>query len=237
MAQSLPRRQTGGFTLLELLLALVLISLLALVAYAGLNLSLKAVGRGQEASLQAQQLRVGLSFVERSLASAAVRPQMAVKGPMGRRTRSRSGPEPGRPSPPLSAPGTELEPAYFVGQPQEIRFYTPVPLEAHNLGGLYHWRLFLATDEQGATCLAVEQGKILNWQRDPQGVELRVFMVRNVTALRFTYGAGTEEFYTWDGARQGRLPEWVRLNITLAGQKPRDWIIPLHVTEMREPQR
>lgn len=53
-----PAPAGAGFTLLELVVALGLTSLLTVVAYSSLNISLKAVGRGQLAAERLQELRV-----------------------------------------------------------------------------------------------------------------------------------------------------------------------------------
>src|SRR4030042_1031155 len=116
MAPNNQSRQ-AGFTLLELMVALVLTSLLTLVAYASLSLSLKVVQRGQAAAEKLQELRVGQSILERSLSSA-------VRGSLGNRL-------------------------YFVGDPEEGRFFPLVPLEAHSLGGVYHWRGLIGQGERG----------------------------------------------------------------------------------------
>ena len=129
--------QAAGFTLLELMLALSLVTLLSLVAFSSLNLSLKAVRRGQDAAANLQELRVGQGFLERSLSSAA----LGIK---------------------------EVKEAnrYFFGEPKQIRFFTFLPLEAHSLGGIYHWRVLVGRDEAGHGVLAVEQTRNLNWIRD-----------------------------------------------------------------------
>jgi general secretion pathway protein J len=191
----------AGFTLLELVLALALTSLLALVAYGSLSLSLKAVARGRVAVDRLQEIRVGESILGRSLSSAVV-------GSMGIRI-------------------------YFIGESQEIRFFTPVPLEAHTLGGIYHWRVLLGRDEAGNGVLAVEQTKNLNWYRDPEGVEVRQIILHDVSELYFTYGASGEEYQTWDGKKVGGLPDWVKVHLTLKGQQPQVWMIPIHVAEFK----
>jgi general secretion pathway protein J len=194
----------AGFTLLELVVALTLTSLVVLVAFTSLNLSLKAAGRGQAAVERLQELRVGRTILVRSLSSA-------VRG-LG---------------------DTRGSKTYFVGEPHQVRFFTLLPLEAHNLGGAYHWRAMLAQDEASQGVLAVEQTRDLNWQRDPEGVEIRQFILKGITSLRFTYGKGSEEFETWDGAKLGQLPEWVRVKVALAGQESQIWLIPIHVAETR----
>ena len=191
----------AGFTLLELMVALVLTSVLSLVAYSSLNLSLKAVTRGQAAVERLQELRVGETILERSLSSA-------VQGSLG-------------------------DKVYFIGEPRQMRFFTLVPLEAYNLGGIYHWRVLLGQDEAGHGVLAVEQVKNVNWYQDPEGVEIRQIILSGVADLRFAYGLGGEEYETWDGKKVGSLPDWVKVYLTLKGQEPQVWIIPIHVAEFK----
>jgi len=188
---------SAGFTLLELMISLGLVSLLSLVAFTALNLSLKAVGRGQTAADNLQELRVGQSFLERSLSSTVG----GIKGAQD----------------------------YFWGDPQEIRFFTFLPLEAYNLGGVFHWRVLVGRDEAGQGAVAVEQCKSLSWKRDPQGVELRQIVLTNVTSARFFYGRGGKEYDHWDGRRQSGPPQYVRMQLAFGNQQPRDWIIPIHV--------
>ena len=109
MAQTGKSAESAGFTLLELMIALGLTSLLSLVAYTSLSLSLKAMRHGQAAAEQVQELRVAQTILARSLSSA-------VSGSLDKRH-------------------------YFIGNAKEMRFFTPVPLEAYNMGGIYHWRV------------------------------------------------------------------------------------------------
>ncbi len=193
----MPSRASAGFTLLELMVSLALVSLLSLVALTALNLSLKAVGRGQAAADNLQELRVGQSFLERSLSSAVG----GIKGAHN----------------------------YFYGNSQEIRFLTFLPLEAYNLGGVYHWRILVGRDEAGQGAVAVEQSKSVSWLRNPDVVEIRQIVLTNVTSVRFFFGQNGKEYNSWDGPRQRGLPDWVRMQLTLGNQSPRDWIIPIHV--------
>ncbi len=196
-----PAAADAGFTLLELVVTLALTSLLTLVAYGSLALSLKAVGRGQLAAERLQELRVGQTILERSLSSAV--------------------------------PDSLAEKFYFSGDPRQMRFFTLVPLEAHSLGGVYHWRVLLGQDEAGKGVLAVEQTKNVNWYVDPDGVEVRQIIISGVDDLHFTYGVGGEEFETWNGKKVRGLPEWVKVNLTLKGQQPEVLVIPIHVAEFK----
>ncbi|MCX5892254.1 MAG: prepilin-type N-terminal cleavage/methylation domain-containing protein [Deltaproteobacteria bacterium] len=193
-------RQTG-FTLLELMIALSLTSLLCLVAYTSFNLSLKVVGRGRVAADRLQELRVGEAILKRSLTSAVL--------------------------------GSLANMPYFIGERQQMRFFTLEPLEAHNLGGVWHWRLLLGQDEAGKGVLAVEQTKNVNWYRDPEGVESRQIIIKDVEDLHFTYGTGKDEYDTWDGKKIGDLPDWVKVHLTLKGQPPLELEIPIYVAEFK----
>jgi len=129
--------------------------------------------------------------------------------------------------------GSLGNPVYFIGERQQMRFFTLVPMEAHNLGGVYHWRVLLGEDEAHRGVLAVEQTKNVNWYRDPEGVEIRQIIMRDVTDLHFTYGTGTDEFETWDGKKAKTLPDWVRVHLTLKGQPSQVLEIPIHVAEFK----
>jgi prepilin-type N-terminal cleavage/methylation domain-containing protein len=205
MTMDQDRVKSAGFTLLELVLAVSLTSLLTLVVYTALNLSLKAVQRGRMDIDKLQEVRVGQSILERSLSSA-------ILGSMDNRL-------------------------YFTGDPAQMRFFTLVPLESYNLGGVYHWRVLVGEDVSGQKVLAVEQTKNVNWFRDPEGVEVRQIIIGNLAEVRFTYGYGAEEYETWDGKRDRTLPDWVRVYLTQQGHQPMVWQIPIHVSEYRIAQR
>jgi len=202
MAQTGKSAESAGFTLLELMIALGLTSLLSLVAYSALSLSLKAMRHGQAAAEQVQELRVAQTILARSLSSA-------VSGSLDRRH-------------------------YFIGNATEMRFFTPVPLESHNMGGIYHWRVLAGTDESNQLVLAVEQTKNVNWFRDPEGVEVRHIIMGNLTFLRFTYGQGDKEYETWDASRTRSLPHWIRVYLTQKGRAPLIWFIHLHASDFRD---
>ncbi len=196
--------QSAGFTLLELVLALILLSLLALVSYGTLNLCLKGARHGEAATTNLQQLRVARQYLERSLGSAL--PRMQGRGPW----------------------------PYFEGEAQELKFLTPVPLQAHQLGGIYHLRVLATPDEEGVNGLAVEEVKGLLWLEDPEKIETRLFLIRGLASLRFTYLVGAEEFHTWHADRQKGMPDKVRIHLSLSDQKPREWLIPIRVVETKE---
>jgi prepilin-type N-terminal cleavage/methylation domain-containing protein len=202
MAQTGRSAKSAGFTVLELMIALGLTSLLSLVAYTALSLSLKGMQHGQVAAEQIQELRVAQTILARSLSSI-------VNGSLDKRR-------------------------YFIGNATEMRFFTPVPLEAYNMGGIYHWRVLAGRDESEQLVLAVEQTKNVNWFRDPEGVEVGHIIMGNLTSLRFTYGQGAEEFETWDAVKARGLPQWIRVYLTQKGRAPMVWFIHLHAADFRD---
>ncbi|AEB08679.1 prepilin-type N-terminal cleavage/methylation domain-containing protein [Desulfobacca acetoxidans] len=193
------RNNALGFTLLELVVALTLTSLVVLVIYSSFNITLKGMQRGWATAEFFQELRVGQVILERSISSA-------VLGSVGRRL-------------------------YFHGTSREMRFFTVVPLEASNLGGVYHWRILVGQGEQGRKVLAVEQTKNVNWRRDQEGVEVRQIIFRNLTSAHITYGRGENPSATWDAKTQGMLPSWVKIILTFKGHQPMILVIPIYVAE------
>jgi prepilin-type N-terminal cleavage/methylation domain-containing protein len=129
--------------------------------------------------------------------------------------------------------GSLGKPHYFMGNAQEMRFFTPVPLESYTMGGIYHWRVLEGRDESNQLALAVEQTRNVNWFRDPEGVEVKQIITGHLTSLRFTYGQGDEEFETWDAAKAGGLPDWVRVYLTQKGREPMVWFIHLQASDFK----
>jgi hypothetical protein len=128
-----------------------------------------------------------------------------------------------------AARGSLTERLYFVGDAKEMQFFTPVPLEAYSLGGLYHWRVLAGQDESGQGVLAVEQIKNITWFVDQEGVETSQILIGPLTSLRFTYGQGNQEVATWNAEQAGTLPDWVRVYLTQEGKDPMVLLIPIHV--------
>ncbi len=129
-----------------------------------------------------------------------------------------------------AAQGSMKIPFYFEGTDREMQFFTTVPLEAYNLGGLYHWRVLAGQNEAGHAVLAVEQTKNVNWFQDPQGVEDRQIILDQLDSLRFAYGVGDQEVATWDGEDTKALPDWVRIYLTPKGRQPLVLFIPIYVS-------
>jgi hypothetical protein len=77
----------------------------------------------------------------------------------------------------------------------------------------------------------VEQVKSLEWRNDPEAVEIRQIIMHGVTALKFSYGRGGEEKEAWDVSKENRLPDWIRVKLTLGTQGTQEWLVPIYVAE------
>lgn len=188
----------SGFTLLELLLAIFLLSFLGLAVFTSINLCLKVYRSQIDNAAKMQQLRLAWRYLERSLSSAADRLQ--TEGPW----------------------------PYFIGEEQEIRFLTPLPLEAHNLGGYYFWRVWIGKGEDGRGSLVVDEGKVVQWSESPK-TDNRQVLLDGLRSWQFVYVKDGKEYSSWNGKRLKGLPLTVRARFTLSDNVPREWLIPIHI--------
>jgi len=69
-------RRAGGFTLLELIIAMTVLALVAGICYAAFHLGIRAVERGEVAVVTAQRLRVATDVLIRQVKSAALNPAL-----------------------------------------------------------------------------------------------------------------------------------------------------------------
>jgi len=95
------RRRGHGFTLVELLLALTLMSMLLALAYGGLRAATRATDRGQTILEDSSRIRMAHQFVRRQLSQAS--PLVFA----------------------VSEDGSER--TVFLGEPDRIRFVAPMP--------------------------------------------------------------------------------------------------------------
>lgn len=98
---SAPSRRAGGFSLVELLLALTLMSMLLALAYGGLRASTRATDRGQTILEDSSRIRMAHQFVRKQLNQMI---PLAFE---------------------VSEDGAER--SVFQGEPRRIRFVAPMP--------------------------------------------------------------------------------------------------------------
>ncbi|MBP2690101.1 MAG: hypothetical protein H6Q83_2288 [Deltaproteobacteria bacterium] len=92
-----PREATGGFTLLELIIALAILAMIAGSVAAGIRLAVGSIERGEAVARDAARLRAAMGIVERALMSAD----------------------------PLPIPVGDNTSAFFVGEEKRVRFLSP----------------------------------------------------------------------------------------------------------------
>jgi general secretion pathway protein J len=189
----------AGFTLLELLIALVLLAVIAAVLVA-------AIGSARQA----------LVAVDRRGAQAAV---PAVQGVLRRPIReARPGPQ--APLPP------EADRA-FVGEPDRLRFVSSfVPQGQY--GGLSRYDIFLDAAGAGSGRLVIDQ-QLRSAPAMPTSLgETRTVLLDGVETLRVRYFGALEQDSTptWHDSwrHPAGLPLLVALDITFARADRRQWL-------------
>lgn len=206
MAAPDPRR---GFTLLELLIALAILSMIAGSVAAGIRLAAGSIERGEAVTRDAARLRAAIGIVERALMS----------------------------SDPLPIPVGDNTTAFFVGEEKRIRFLTAGAPAVVRGGGLRLVAFFERTEAGGsgiamATASPFRSDGADRWE----GTEGARVLVPDAVGLAFSYSAGpTEEgawewLPSWDPKETGRLPAGVRVEFSVpspSGPRKTAFVVPV----------
>ena len=197
-------RRSGGFTLLELMLALMILGLMSAVVYSSFRLSVNSYSKSQERLEEAARKRVLEDLIKRQIGSLF----------------------PVRPAGSFLEPQTESTQAFsqfplFYGSPESVTFVTVAPLMLLKNPGLTVVRYGLAEDEWGGFYLgAMEtryQGFDSFWTmvEVPRGKPLP--LVEPVADLQFEYYGYDAEIQdyqwldSWDGEVMQSVPEAIRI--------------------------
>jgi len=206
-----PRRgAAGGFTLLEVMLAMTALAMLSAICYAAFHLGIRAVQRGEVAVVTAQRLRVASDVLIRQVKSAV--------------------PYPARND------DDEVYP-YFFGTPTSMTFVTAAGLDGG--GGLARVSYRLEDDpprlvlEESSFFNADGLGRKRFDPVDPRSAVI----LDGFRQLRFQYllndGADTEWKNAWDGRDEELLPQAIRIIVDgMPGIEGDEWgqEIPIMVT-------
>ena len=202
-----PRPREGGFTLVEMLLALSLVGLLLLTAFGGLRIGLASWRQG-EAKAEAQQHARSLTQVlERSLAGAY--PYLVLRPVTG-------GTGPGPTTVTTGPTGAPLL-VYFEGDAEHVGFVTispPLPPS----GPIAFTAVTLGMAGGQNPGLAVRQKVMPN--EDPFEAGLTPVLVDgSVTQARFRY-LGDDWQEQWEPTAQRPMPTAVEITLTTRPTRP-----------------
>jgi len=188
-----PTSQSRGFTLLELLVALLLLSLIFLLLTSGLQFGTRAWNAGQEEPNSTSEVVAVQQLLRRELSEA--RPLI------------------------IEATRTAHRHVFFVGNQNSVRFIAPVP-EHLGVGGLYEVALYL-TDDGGSTNRLEMSWRLFRGAEGSE--VRRVALLDKVAQIQFSYFGRPllQEPPRWydDWQNLESLPDLIRMQVTLSGSK------------------
>ena len=188
-------RAARGFTMIELMIALVLLSLMSAVLFGSLNLA----GRSSEAGTAKAESTSGMR-----LAGEYLRTQLAAQHPQRMRK-------------------IQEFPLLFGGDADQVRYAATMPGRV-GLGGVWYYRLKLATVEgrQKPSLILERTIPDVNALDMPEFVDAdRSVLADDIKELKIAYygvntGASVDEAPTWRDTWDDRqmLPQLIRVDVT-----------------------
>jgi general secretion pathway protein J len=203
-----PRKASGGFTLLELVVALVILAWIAGSVAVGIRLASASIERGETVAREAARLRAVVGIMERAIRSLD----------------------------PLPVPVEDNTTFYFAGEGKRIRFLTALSPAAIRGGGLRLISFFELPGPAGGLAMTTASpfrpGGAGSWAGtgDPR------VLIGGATEVSFTYSEGpTREgawdwVPAWDPKETGRLPAAVRVEFTApseGGPRKNAFVVPV----------
>lgn len=198
------QRRAAGFTLLELLVAITLLGLIAVMLAGGLRLGARVWERGQEHAEDLAQLEVVQGFLRRQLSQAY--PLRLTDADAPARTA-------------------------FQGRPEALRFAVLAPPQ-FGFGGFYLLTVDLEEGDEGGRLRLSARAYHPEMEEQPREGEVREsVLLERVAAVEFAYfGAqAPDEPPLWqdrwegDGERVSELPALVRLRLAFGEGDGRYW--------------
>jgi len=183
------RRTSHGFTLIEVVISLALLSLIMLGLLSAMRTLAESSARVEVRSDLGDALRIVPAFLDRIIGSAVSRARID---------------------------GAHNEPqSWFLGGAQELQWLGIMPAR-HGVGGLTHFRLLLHEGVDGRT-LNLQYAPFIDDRTPPDWTQAESEAVAEaVRSVTFSYlgGAGSDWQSEWDG-RLG-LPAWVSIKLDSA---------------------
>jgi len=204
-------KRTAGFTLVELLLAMTLLSMLLALAYGGLHAATHATDRGQEILEESGRLRMAHQFVRKQLNQAI--PLAFVQADQ-------------------SQPTSE-EPEVFLGSDRSVRFVGPMPGYL-GFGGPQVQQLSIVPGENGLE-LVLEHALLQGFEESELTLAEPIMLIDHIAYAQFQFLGFDEDnqlqSWTSNWEEAGKLPEAVALDIEFEEGSYTEW--PLMVAAVK----
>jgi len=204
-------KRGAGFTLVELLLAVTLLSMLLALAYGGLHAATQATDRGQVILEESGRLRMAHQFVRKQLNQAIPLAFTQTDG---------------------KTPGSK-ESEVFLGSAHSIRYVGPMPGYL-GFGGPQVQQLSIVQGDKGLE-LVLEHALVQGFDESRLAERDPVLLIDRIAAAEFQFLGRDENdellpwTNTWEEA--GTLPVAISLDIEFAEGAYTDW--PLMVAAVR----
>lgn len=193
------RRSGRGFTLVELLLAITLLSILLALAYGGFRASTRATDRGQDILEESSRLRLAHQFVHRQLNQIL---------PIS-----------------FSDPETEDLPIVFEGSTNSIRYVGPMPGYL-GFGGPQVQELSIVPSEEGRA-LVLRHALLQGFRESDLDDRAPILLIDHIENAEFAFQGRDEQGLaaawqnTWEETTI--LPLAVSLDIDFSEEAHMDW--------------
>ncbi|OGW15008.1 MAG: hypothetical protein A3G93_14830 [Nitrospinae bacterium RIFCSPLOWO2_12_FULL_45_22] len=190
----------GGFTLMELLVAMSLLGLVFAIVFQAFSIGIKTWEKGEATQAEYQRLRAALSLIADQISSAY---------PLGSKGEAGEGPQ-----------------IAFEGKETSLGFVTSLPLSPKFKGGLSFTTYYLKADPTtGNKALRALEKSVLTKGffeekkrkdiKDDEALEL----LSGITEFSFEYystkDSDQEWKKEWEGTKEGGLPRAVRIKMKL----------------------
>lgn len=191
--------ESDGFTLVEVLVALVLLGLISMILFSSFQFGVRAWEAGSARVVQVDQVDVVQTLLRNELSEAS---QLPVK------------------------PGVSAFESTFAGSPGELRFSGPMSVSL-GLGGTHVFVLSTAGTGRDRSLVVRWQLYRPDMSLDDDKWSDPVVLMSGVTDLELTYFGATEEDErpTWRDSwkEKDALPELIRLRVFFRHADPRWW--------------
>jgi len=203
-----PRAAPRGFTLLELVVALVVLAWIAGSVAVGIRLASASIERGEAVARDAARLRAAVGIVERAIRSLD----------------------------PMPIPVEDNTTFYFVGEGKRVRFLTDLPPAAVRSGGARLISFFELPGPVGGLAMATASPFRPEGAGSWEGTGDSRILIGGATDVSFTYSEGPTregvwEFVpAWDPKETGRIPAAIRVEFTApseGGPRKTAFVVPV----------